>query len=101
MILVVCALAPELGGFIPRADVDVVAVGVGPIEAALGSARALAARSYTCAINAGIAGGFRGRAVVGDAVAVASECFADLGLEGGATLALPGASSGRQRKHGR
>ena len=43
MILVVCAVADELGGF-ARGGVDVVTVGVGPVEAAIGALRALSAR---------------------------------------------------------
>lgn len=90
MILVLCALAQELGGFTPRPDVDVIAVGVGPVEAAIGAARAFAAKPYAFAVNAGIAGGFRGRAHVGEAIVVDEECFADIGLEGGGDLHLPG-----------
>jgi futalosine hydrolase len=67
----------------------VVAVGVGPVEAALGTARALAARHYDAVINAGIAGGFRDRCTVGDAVVVSREDYVDLGLENGSTFPLP------------
>ncbi|GAC1409410.1 MAG: futalosine hydrolase [Candidatus Velthaea sp.] len=90
MILVVCAVAQELAAFKTRPNVEVVAVGVGPVEAAIGSARALAQAPYRFAINAGIGGGFRARAAIGDAVAVTQAYFADLGLEGGGTLNLPG-----------
>ncbi len=89
MILVVCAVAAELRGF-ARAGVEVVAVGVGPVEAALGTMRALCARRYELVVNAGIAGGFEGRADVGDALAVTSERYVELGREDGAALALPG-----------
>jgi futalosine hydrolase len=68
----------------------VVSVGVGPVEAALGTARALASGSYDALINAGIAGGFRGRCTVGDAVVCAREDYVELGLEDGSTFALPG-----------
>ncbi len=88
MILVVCAAAAELRGF-ARAGVDVVPVGVGPVEAALGTLRALAGKSYRLAINAGIAGAFAGRAAVGDAVAVTDETYVDLGREDRVALALP------------
>jgi len=88
-ILVVCAVARELGGLAARAGVDVVAVGVGPVEAASGTLRALAAGTYDAVINAGIAGGFAGRCGVGDAVVCAREDFADLGLEDGAAFPLP------------
>jgi len=68
----------------------VVAVGVGPVEAALGTARALAARPYDAVINAGIAGGFRERCTVGDVVVCARDDYAELGLEDGTTFPLPG-----------
>ncbi len=89
MILIVCALAQELASFEAPAHIDVVPVGVGPVEAALGAARALATKRYALAINVGIGGGFRGRAAVGDAVAVAHDHFADLGREDAGALALP------------
>ena len=89
-ILVVCAVAGELAALPHRGDVDVVVVGVGPVESAAGTARALAARSYDAVVNAGIGGGFRGRCTIGDAVACAREDFADLGLEDGSAFPLPG-----------
>jgi futalosine hydrolase len=88
MIVVVCAAAAELAGF-ARAGVDVVAVGVGPIEAALGTLRALGAKRYSLVINAGIGGAFVGRAAVGDAVIVTDDRFVDLGREDRSALALP------------
>lgn len=88
-ILIVCAVAAELGALRRRDGVEVVAVGVGPVEAAAGTARALAGRRFEAAINAGIAGGFRGRAAVGDAVAVAVEYYVELGLEDGTAFPLP------------
>jgi futalosine hydrolase len=89
MLLVVCALAAELRGFGPRDGVEVLACGVGPVEAAATVARTLAAGTYAAVINAGIGGAFRGGAAVGDAVLVTSERLADLGLEGGGELRLP------------
>ena len=88
-ILIVCAVAAELAALRRRDGVEVVAVGVGPVEAAAGTARALAGRRFEAAINAGIAGGFRGRAAVGDAVAVAVEYYVELGLEDGTAFPLP------------
>ncbi|MBD5657580.1 MAG: futalosine hydrolase, partial [Candidatus Eremiobacteraeota bacterium] len=92
MILVVCALLAELRFVRPRAGIEIVAGGVGPVEAALATARtlALASKPFDAVINAGIAGAFRGRARVGDAVVVATEWLADIGLEGGGDIALPG-----------
>ncbi len=87
--LVVCAVARELAGLRSRDGVHVIAVGVGPVEAAHGTARALAARRYRAVINAGIAGGFRDRCTVGDVVVVAREEYAELGLEDGSAFPLP------------
>jgi futalosine hydrolase len=88
MILVVCAVLDELAGF-AQPGVDVVAVGVGPVEAALGTCAALAAKPYALAINAGIAGGFPGRAPIGNAVAVTTERYVELGREDGGAVDLP------------
>ncbi|HEX3463284.1 MAG TPA: futalosine hydrolase [Candidatus Elarobacter sp.] len=89
-ILVVCAVAQELAALTPREDVDVLATGVGPVEAGLATARALAENRYDAVINAGIAGGFRERCSVGDAVVCAREDYAELGLEDGTAFPLPG-----------
>ena len=69
------------------------AAGVGPVEAALGTARALAAKHYDAVINAGIAGGFRDRCTVGDAVVCSREDYAELGLEDGTAFPLPGGAT--------
>ncbi|MBV9439325.1 MAG: futalosine hydrolase [Candidatus Eremiobacteraeota bacterium] len=89
-VLVVCAVAQELAALRRRTGVHVLAAGVGPVEAAAASARELAARRYAAVINAGIAGGFRERAAIGDAVAVAVDDYVELGLEDGAAFPLPG-----------
>jgi futalosine hydrolase len=89
-ILVVCAVAQELAALTPREDVDVLATGVGPVEAALATARAIAEKRYDAVINAGIAGGFRDRCTVGDAVVCAREDYAEMGLEDGSAFPLPG-----------
>jgi futalosine hydrolase len=89
VILVICAVAAELRDF-ARDGVDVVAVGIGPVEAALGTLRALGVKPYRLAVNAGIGGAFAGRATVGDAVAVTDERYVDLGREDGAEIRLPG-----------
>jgi futalosine hydrolase len=88
MILVVCAVLEELDGF-TQPGVDVVAVGVGPVESALGTLRALAAKPYALAVNAGIAGGFAGRAAIGSSVAVTTERYLELGREDGGAIDLP------------
>jgi futalosine hydrolase len=66
--------------------VRVVAVGVGPAAAAAGTARLLAladvaGRPYHAVINAGVAGGFPGRAGVGATVLATRTIAADLGAE--------------------
>jgi futalosine hydrolase len=88
-ILVVCALLPEVREAVLPPHVDVLVCGVGPVEAAIATARALATTRYAAVVNAGIAGAFRGSAHVGDAVIVEDEVLADFGLEGGGALALP------------
>lgn len=64
--------------------------GVGPVEAAAATSRMLATSHPHALINAGIGGGFRGRAAVGDAFAIETDHL-EIGLEDGAPLpALPG-----------
>ena len=65
------------------------AAGVGSVEAAAATARALVENKYDAVVNAGIAGAFRGRAQIGDGVLVAEEHLAAFGLEGGDALSLP------------
>jgi len=89
MILVVCAVAGELQGF-ARDGVTVLETGVGPVDAALATARALASGTYRALVNAGIGGGFRGRAAVGDVVIVEAESYVEIGREDGEPLILPG-----------
>jgi len=90
VVLVVCALSAELRYFRSGGAADVLACGVGPVEAAIAVARMLATKHYDIVINAGIAGAFPGRARVGDALLIASETLADFGLEGGGPMSLPG-----------
>ncbi len=89
MILVVCAVAQELAFLAPRPDVEVFVAGIGPVESGLAVARRLARGDVALVVDAGIAGGFPGRAAVGDAVVVVRERYADIGLEGGGALSLP------------
>jgi futalosine hydrolase len=90
VILVLCAVMPELEYVKRRAGVEIVATGIGPVEAAIATTAALAQRTYDAVVNAGIGGVFRGRGRVGEAFLVMDEAFADFGLEGAAPLALPG-----------
>lgn len=89
MILIVCALREELSGFAERPYATVVQSGIGPVEAAIATARALAVTRYALVINAGIAGGFRDHVSVGDSVAVIEEYYVEIGREDGLELDLP------------
>jgi len=60
---------------------DVLMGGVGPVAAAVNTTRALAAADYSLVINAGIAGGFPGKAEVGSLVVATEIVSADLGAE--------------------
>ncbi|MGP6190732.1 MAG: futalosine hydrolase [Vulcanimicrobiaceae bacterium] len=92
-VLIVCALESELRYFRRRAGTELLFCGVGPVEAAVATVRALAAQRYDAVVNAGIAGAFPGRARVGDALLVATEWLAELGLEGGGEFTLPDGAS--------
>ena len=82
-VLIVVAVEQERAAVIrdapPAADLDVIVSGVGPVAAATATATALAARSYTVVISAGICGGLSGRADIGDVVVGTASVAADLG----------------------
>jgi futalosine hydrolase len=83
-LLVVTAVTAEAEAVRAGADPDhvvVEAVGAGPAAAAAGTARLLATGRYRGVVNAGIAGGFAGRAPVGATVLGARSIAADLGAE--------------------
>jgi futalosine hydrolase len=88
MILVVCATDEERARLPGREGVEFLVCGIGPVEAAIATADALARAPYELAVSVGIAGAFPGRGEVGDAFAVAEELYAELELEGGAPLPL-------------
>ncbi|HVS46320.1 MAG TPA: futalosine hydrolase [Verrucomicrobiae bacterium] len=88
MILIVCAVARELGFLAPQPQVEVLVTGVGPIEAAAQVSRALALGRYDLVVNAGIAGALPGFAQIGDGVVVAEEIL-ELELETGEAIAWP------------
>jgi futalosine hydrolase len=88
VILLAYAIDQEIAFWQPRADVDTLRMGVGPVEAASSVARALATRTYDLVVNAGIAGAHEGVAAVGDGVIVADE-FLELTLESGEAIVLP------------
>ncbi|MFL6240405.1 MAG: futalosine hydrolase [Actinomycetes bacterium] len=72
----------EWGGVVietPAGDAHVVHGGVGPVAAAAITATALSLWDYDLVLSAGLAGGFRGRAEVGDVVVASASIAADLG----------------------
>jgi futalosine hydrolase len=95
VILVVCATAAELRGFVPPDGVEVLVTGIGPIEAAIATARAISERGHSperpfeAIVNVGIGGAFRGLAEIGETILVTNETFAELGLEDGGEPDLP------------
>ncbi|KJS16970.1 MAG: hypothetical protein VR69_07145 [Peptococcaceae bacterium BRH_c4b] len=60
---------------------DVLVAGVGPVSAAVNTAKVLATAEYGLVVSAGIAGGFPGRAEVGSLVVANEIVAADLGAE--------------------
>jgi futalosine hydrolase len=88
MILVTCAVGKELAFLRPQPHVELLVMGVGPVEAAACVSRALAQSTYDLVISAGIAGAFEGAAQLGEGVVVADEML-ELDLETGAPIALP------------
>lgn len=60
---------------------DILLAGVGPIAAAVNTAKALAAHPYELVISAGIGGGFPGIAGIGSLVVADQIIAADLGVE--------------------
>jgi futalosine hydrolase len=94
VILVVCAVAQELRHWLPRPHVEMLVTGVGPVEAAIATARALELSPPRFVVNAGIGGGFSARAKVGEAFAVETDYLAELGLEDGRPIPpLPGGAA--------
>ncbi|MBN6188959.1 futalosine hydrolase [Aneurinibacillus sp. BA2021] len=84
-VLVMTSVAAErdavLRGLGEAVGFDVRVAGVGPAAAAASTAAALASGTYRLVINAGIAGGFAGRAAVGSLVIADEIVAADLGAE--------------------
>lgn len=60
---------------------EVKLAGVGPVAAAINTTTALMSGEYRLVISAGIAGGFEGRAEIGDVVVATDIVAADLGVE--------------------
>ena len=75
MILLACAVEEEIAFWQPRAGVETLVMGVGPVEAASAIAAALAARRYGLVVNAGLGGAFDGAAQIGDGVVVAEDAM--------------------------
>jgi futalosine hydrolase len=83
-LLIVTAVAAEADAVragLTTSDIVVEPVGVGPAAAAAGTARLLASGLYWAVISAGIAGGFPGRAEIGETVIGTRSIAADLGAE--------------------
>lgn len=60
---------------------DVLITGVGMVSTTYKLTKQLSKSSYHLVINAGIAGAFDSKLMIGDAVLVTSDCFAELGAE--------------------
>ncbi len=88
MILLTCAVGRELAFFTPVPHVEMLVTGVGPIEAGISVARALAQSPYSLVINAGLGGALEGCAEIGDGVVVFEDRM-EIGLEDGKPFALP------------
>jgi futalosine hydrolase len=88
VILLTCAVDKELAFWRPRHDVELLATGVGPVEAACSVTHALAQGRYRLLVNAGLAGAIGGAAEIGDGVAVCDDAL-ELGLEDGRPIVLP------------
>lgn len=84
-VLVVTAVSVEkealLRGLIDDKKFDILVAGVGPVAAAVSTAKVLAANEYGLVISAGIGGGFPGKAEVGSLVVASEIIAADLGVE--------------------
>ncbi|AGK99671.1 futalosine hydrolase [Desulfoscipio gibsoniae] len=61
--------------------IDVLVAGIGPVAAAVSTLKALLTAEYNLVVNAGIGGGFSGRAEVGSLVVANKIVAADLGVE--------------------
>jgi len=84
-ILVMTAVSVErdavLRGLHSDRRFDVLLAGVGPVSAAVNTAKVLATAEYGLVVSAGIGGGFPGRAEVGSLVVANEIVAADLGVE--------------------
>ncbi len=84
-VLIVTSVQAEqeavLSGLKDDARFAVLTGGVGPVAAAVNTTKALAAGKYDLVINAGIAGGFPGKAEIGSLVLASEIVAADLGAE--------------------
>jgi len=88
VILLACAVEAELGFWEPRAGVETLVTGVGPVEASCALTAALCRRPYVLVVNAGLGGAFDGAARIGDGVVVGDDAM-EIALETGTPLKLP------------
>lgn len=98
MILLAAAVEAELGFWKPRAGVETLVTGVGPVEAAAAIAAALASNEWRLVVNAGIAGVFGDAARIGDGVVVSSDTMS-IDLESGDAIALPNGARTVEEAH--
>lgn len=86
-ILIMTAVVAEqdavLQGIKNNSRIDVVVAGVGPVQAAVSTTKALSKAKYGLVISAGIGGGFSEHAEMGDVVVATSIIAADLGAQTG------------------
>ncbi|WNF36782.1 futalosine hydrolase [Bacillaceae bacterium IKA-2] len=86
-VLIMTAVAAEqeavLRGIKNNSKIDVVAAGVGPVQAGVSTTKALSKANYNLVISVGIGGGFSGHAEMGDVVVATSIIAADLGVQTG------------------
>lgn len=86
-ILIMTAVAAEqnavLRGLNNYGRIDVLVAGVGSVQAAVNTTKALNKTEYDLVISAGIGGGFSGHAEMGDVVVATKTIAADLGAQTG------------------
>lgn len=86
-VLIMTAVAAEQAAVLRELNnnnnIDVVIAGVGPVQAAVSTTKALCKAKYDLVISAGIGGGFSGHAEMGDVVVATRTIAADLGAQTG------------------
>ncbi len=88
MILVAAATLQEVAFLTPRAGLDILVTGIGPVDAASATTEALARERYDLVVSAGIGGALDRTLLIGEGIVVSEERF-ELDLETAEPLALP------------